>query len=154
VEPDLILRTRETSDGAVPSGSSQMNVALARLARMTGTPADLERARRAIGSLLPEVGGRAADHAYGAIAWDLAFSPAARVVFAGPRPIVALLRAPVLLGYRPFAVMTVPLLPESGPADARASAVVWIDSKPSDRVFDSAALLTKLDAVKTAAESR
>jgi uncharacterized protein len=139
VEPDLVFRTRETSDGAVPSGSSQMNVALARLARMTGRPEDLGRARRAIQALLPDVGSRAADHAYGAIAWDLAFSPGARVVFFGPRPIVS---------------MTVPALVEAGAEDARASAVVWIDDKPSPPAFDSAAILAELEKLGKRAESR
>jgi uncharacterized protein YyaL (SSP411 family) len=151
VERDLIFRPHDLSDGSVPSGVSQMNVALARIARLTGRPADLERARKAIQAVLPALAAGPADHAYGAIAWDLAFQPVKRVVFQGPPPIVTMLRAPITLAYRPDVVMTIAPLTEK-PVE-RASAVVWVSDTPSEPVFDSASLLKLLDAPQKA-ESR
>jgi uncharacterized protein YyaL (SSP411 family) len=143
VEPDLIFRTREVSDGAVPSGISQMNVALARLARISGNPAHLARARRAIEAVLPDVQATPADHPYGTIAWDLAFNRVARIAFAGPRPVLMLFRAPVLFSYRPDVVMTI--AEDASDGSDRARAVVWDGEKRSRPAFDAAELLRLLD---------
>ena len=43
---DVLVRARGTTDGAIPSGSSVMAAALLDLHRLTGRPADLERAGR------------------------------------------------------------------------------------------------------------
>jgi hypothetical protein len=143
VEPDLLYRTRDLSDGAVPCGISQMNVALARLARLTGEPAALDRASKAIDAILPEVSEGPADHPYGVIAWDLVNGATARVVFAGPRPIALLMRAPLVLAFRPHVAFTA-AEPASGDP-GRVSATLWVDGAQLAPVFDSAALLAILE---------
>jgi hypothetical protein len=87
-----------------------------------------------------------ADHAYGAIAWDLAFRPVARVRFIGPPGVIQALRAPMLLSYRPFVVMTSPPRVEPGIDRVRAHAVVSVDGKDSGPLFDSAAILKALES--------
>jgi uncharacterized protein YyaL (SSP411 family) len=142
-EPDLIFRTHETSDGAVPSGLSQMHVGLVRLALMTGR--GLDEAKRTIEAVLPEVSAAPSDHAYGAVAWDLAWGPTFRVVLEGPRPVLLLLRAPLLLDFRPHVVTTVASSADRRTEDGRASAVVWADGRASGPVHDAASLLKLLD---------
>jgi hypothetical protein len=133
-----------------------MNVALARLARMTGRPEDLERARQAISAVLPDVAVQPADHAYGAIAWDLAFRPVARVSFVGPHAVLLAMRAPLLLSHRPFVVMTSPPRVEPGIDRVRAHAIVTLDGRDSEPLPDSAAVLTALEKLAPASrpESR
>jgi hypothetical protein len=113
---------------------------------MTGKPADLERARRAITAILPDVSAQLADHAYGAIAWDLAFGKVARVEFRGPPAVLQALRAPLLFSFRPFVVMTAPRPVEPGSDRVRAHAIVSVDGKDSEPLFDSAALLKALES--------
>jgi hypothetical protein len=91
------------------------------------------------------VSGQLADHAYGAIAWDLAFKPVARVSFVGPPAVLQAMRIPLLLSYRPFVLMTSPPRIEPGIDKVRAHAIVSIDGKESEPLLDSAAILKALE---------
>ncbi len=140
VEPDLIFRTREVHDGAWPSGISQMNVALARLARISGEPADLDAARRALDAVSVDVAKSPVDSTYGLIAWDLVARPVARVALGGPIAVARLLRAPITVGYSPHVVLT----RDDVPTD-RVRATVCIDTLCFEPVSRADELLAQVN---------
>ncbi len=80
---NLILRTRESYDGAVPSANSVSMLNLLRLARFTGRASYDERAAGVARAFRGSVAGSPAAHTYFLVAVDFALGDAIEVVIAG-----------------------------------------------------------------------
>jgi uncharacterized protein len=83
--PELPLRTKESYDGAIPSGNAVMMLVLLRLARMTGNPELEARAARTGGAFAGSIARSPSAHTFWMMALDLAGGPGVEVVVVGRR---------------------------------------------------------------------
>jgi len=79
----LLMRPREVTDGAVPSGNSVAALNLLRLGRLTARSSWEDRAREAIDSFAAQVAGSPGGFSHLLMALDFALGPAREVVIAG-----------------------------------------------------------------------
>jgi uncharacterized protein len=81
---DLIVRTRESYDGALPSGNSVAALNLLRLARLTGQGELEERGRALLAAFAGDVRSAPAAHTQMLAALDFALGPSFELVLVGP----------------------------------------------------------------------
>jgi uncharacterized protein len=79
----LLARTKESYDGAVPSGNSVAALALLRLSKMTGDPFGEERGRAVLDAFSGSVTSHPTGHTFLLAALDLALGPAQEIVITG-----------------------------------------------------------------------
>ena len=79
----LLARTKESYDGAIPSGNSVAAVALLRLSKMTGDPWGEARARAVLDAFAGSVAPHPTGHTFLLGALDLALGPAQEIVITG-----------------------------------------------------------------------
>jgi uncharacterized protein YyaL (SSP411 family) len=80
---ELLARTKESYDGAIPSGNSVAAVALLRLSKMTGDPWGEARARALLDAFAGSVASHPSGHTFLLGALDLALGPAQEIVITG-----------------------------------------------------------------------
>lgn len=80
---DLFIRTKESYDGAIPSGNSVAILDLARLARLTGDMSYERRAWRAVHALSGDVGEAPVAHTQFLMGLDFLEGPSFEIVVAG-----------------------------------------------------------------------
>ena len=80
----LLARTKESYDGAIPSGNSVAASALIRLSRMTGDPWGETRGRAVLDAFAGSVASHPTGHTCLLGALDLALGPAQEIVILGP----------------------------------------------------------------------
>jgi uncharacterized protein YyaL (SSP411 family) len=98
----LIVRQKDTFDGATPSANSVAALALLRLGSLTGEDAYSARGQEILGLLAPLMGEHPAAFTYALGAVDFVLSGATEIVITGDRPD---LRQPVGARYLPNAVL-------------------------------------------------
>jgi uncharacterized protein YyaL (SSP411 family) len=159
---DLIVRTRDSYDGALPSGNSVAALNLLRLARLTGQSELEERGRALLDAFAGDVRGVPAAHTQMLAALDFALGPGFELVLAGPREAADVRAARAALG-RTFAPRAVLL--QRGAVDATALAELapfTADQVPRDgratlylcRDFTCEAPTTDLEHVLAALSAR
>jgi len=79
----LLARTKESYDGAVPSGNSVAALALIRLSKMTGDPWGEARGRSVLGAFAGSIASHPAGHTFLLGALDLAVGPTQEIVITG-----------------------------------------------------------------------
>jgi len=82
---ELFMRTKETYDGAIPSGNSAAVLALARLARLTGDMGYEDRAWKTVSSLAADVARYPAGHTHFLLGLGFLVGPSYEIVVAGNR---------------------------------------------------------------------
>jgi uncharacterized protein YyaL (SSP411 family) len=79
----LLARTKESYDGAIPSGNSVAAAALLRLSKMTGDPWGEARARALLDAFAGSVASHPTGHTFLLGALDFALGPAQEIVITG-----------------------------------------------------------------------
>jgi len=79
----LLLRQKDTHDGAIPSGNAVSLLNLIRLARMTGRPGLEERAARLARAFASQLRRSPSGHSHFMVGLDFLTGPAAEIVIAG-----------------------------------------------------------------------
>ena len=119
---DLIVRAKESYDGAVPSGNSVAAALQLRLARLTGSSELEARGRATLLAFAGDVARQGLGHAEYLCALDLATSPGFELVLCGPPADAGLARARRELGRRFLPHLALLERPDPD-ADGRAAAL-------------------------------
>jgi len=125
---ELIVRPKETYDGAIPSGNSVAALALLRLGRLTGQVQYEEAAAQSFEGLSGTIGRSAGTHTQFMLALDFALGPTKEVVVVGdpgdPKTLDALRSI-----HRPFVPSKVVVLRPIKGYEALAKLVPYVDSQ-------------------------
>jgi uncharacterized protein YyaL (SSP411 family) len=124
----LIVRPKESNDGAIPSGNSVATLALLRLGRLTGQARYEEAAAKSFEGLSGNIARNPGNHTQFLMALDFALGPTREVVVAGdpadPKTQDALRRI-----HRPFVPSKVVVLRPTGNHQALAQLVPYVEAQ-------------------------